>query len=449
MALSKRCILRLLCLALTIMSAPSVFADEGLSVRPATGSAHETLNQFDLGLEAPPEKETTFSEILQSSQLRIKLRNYYLNRGKPADIDSYAWAQGASAEYRIGRVNGIASLTAEWMGSFPLEAPLEHDGTLLLEPGQEDISVLGVLNPQIKLGDHTLSLFRQKYNLPYVNEQDNRVVPNTFEGYTIGIPKSANERFQYIVGYVDNIKTRSSDSFVPMSEAAGTDSADRGLIMAGTRYYILPELSLAAINHYTDEALNQFYAESIYKANLSDEIEDTLSVQYSHHATADGDEIRGDEYTGWMWGIQNATSYEGIVLKLAFTDNDPGALLRSPFGSYPGYNSVIVEDFNRAGESAWQAALTYEFKRIGFDGASATVAHIQGNSAVDEITKSNLPDKNETDITLDYKVPKGRPLERFWLRLRAAVIDEEGGPTTEDYRVIVNYDFSLLEPNDS
>ncbi len=55
------------------------------------------------------------------------------------------------------------------------------------------------------------------------------------------------------------------------------------------------------------------------------------------------------------------------------------------------------------------------------------------------------PDRQEWDITLDYR-PPFQPLDNLWIRLRRAEVWEDGpnGNGLVDYRVIVNYRFQIL-----
>ena len=59
-----------------------------------------------------------------------------------------------------------------------------RDGTLLLLPGQES-AALGRAYGEVKYAKYTATLYRQYIDTPYVNQQDNRMTPNTFEAYTV------------------------------------------------------------------------------------------------------------------------------------------------------------------------------------------------------------------------------------------------------------------------
>ena len=60
----------------------------------------------------------------------------------------------------------------------------------------------------------------------YINPQDNRMTPNTFEGVTVG---GKIDWVQYLAGYLWKIKPRNSDEFISMAEQAGAGSSDDGV----------------------------------------------------------------------------------------------------------------------------------------------------------------------------------------------------------------------------
>ncbi len=421
-------------------------ADESFANRPVPESALDTPSAFDEQFKEAQENEVfSMEDFVRGTKAQLNLRNYYFNRTKPEAPDPIAWAQGGSLQLNIGRIGGIVSLAVEQFGSYRLVGEEDHDGTLLLESGQDNINVLGVLNPRIQIFDNVISLYRRKFEMPYINGQDSRMIPNTFEGYVIGMPSAANDKLQYVAGYIDKIKTRGSDSFVSMSEAAGVSNADRGTIVAAARAFPLPEISLSAANYYTQDVLNVSYGEAVYKAKLSESLANALSFQASNQSSVGSDLLTGQAYSADMWGFQEAISYRSFTLKFAFNANDAGGVLQNPWGSYPGYNSSIVENFNEAGQNSWQIGAAYDFKRAGIDGLSINAAYVDANSAKNPSTKEHLPDISETDISLNYKLPAGL-LKGFWLRGQTAVVRQQGQSTTREHRIVLNYQIPLWEP---
>ena len=80
---------------------------------------------------------------------------------------------------------------------------------------------------ETEVGPATATFYRHAFDLPFINGNDSRMVPNTFEAYQIDLRHL--EFLGFNAGYVARIKTRKSTNFVSMSEAAGllVGSADR------------------------------------------------------------------------------------------------------------------------------------------------------------------------------------------------------------------------------
>ena len=138
-----------------------------------------------------------------------------------------------------------------------------------------------------------------------------------------------------------------------------------------------------------------------------------------------------------------AGSLGGAVLTLAYSHTDNNARIRNPYGGYPGYLSLNVRNFNRAGKDAWLIGFSYDFAHIGWHGLSGFINFASGDTPDTGVLAS--PDQDEFDITLDYRPPKGF-LQRLWVRARASFVDQHGPEAIDiaDYRVILNYTVPLL-----
>lgn len=437
---------------------PAAAQEAVLESEPITADAQNLRLPFSEAFEREPAPEAgTFSlretlqdlpPLIRDTTLKINLRSFYFARQDGADSpgndkEKISWAMGGSALLRSGKLYDIFSISAEAFTSQNLYGPQDKDGALLLEPGQEGFSVLGVVNPRIEHAGHLVSLYRQRHELPYINSQENRMTPNTFESYSYAYMGDGEKPpFQFGAGYLDQIKKRNADQFVSMSEAVGVSGRERGMPWVGLRVRPSDDVKIAAVNFAGIDFLNIFYGDAEYALKVSDAWGLKSSFQVSEQRSIGDDLLLEEDQSVFMWGVQQAVSYHKFQLRAAVTVNDSGTSLRSPYGSYPGYNSAIVEDFNRAGERAWKVGAAYDFVNLGLDGVSAYVDYIQGNQAVDD-HKQSLKDKNEIDVNIDYRIKQG-PLSGFWLRLRGGFVHESTVGTTQDYRVIVNYDFPVL-----
>jgi outer membrane porin, OprD family len=91
--------------------------------------------------------------------------------------------------------------------------------------------VLGQAWAKLKIGPGVATLFRQALQLPFINGNDSRMIPNTFEAYQF--EAVASEDFRLNFGYVTHMKSRTSASFEPMSNVAGAPQVNRGTGFGG------------------------------------------------------------------------------------------------------------------------------------------------------------------------------------------------------------------------
>jgi len=417
--------------------APSVEQSQG--PMDEAYSAEERLPSIFPGLKKHLE---TAAPFWRDTQLSFLPRMYSLNRTRDGAKDIGAWALGGRLQYRSGWWQDRIQLGVSWYTSQKLHGHKDKDGSLLLKPGQQGFSVLGEAYLEVKLTDTTWArLYRQSFDLPYVNRQDTRMLPNTFEAYTL--ISDASDNLVMGISHVTKMKRRSFDEFIPMSEAAGFDGTDEPMTMAGARYTFRNGVSIGAINQYAHEYMNTFYAEATSVWKFTDEAVVKLAGQYTDQRSV-GDEFGGDFDTS-VYGVKAALSYRNATFTLTHTSTDEDSRISSPFGGYPGYLSIIIKDFNRADEDAWLLGFSYDFSRVGIPGLSSFVNYARGDTP--DSGKNASPDQEELDVTVDYRFKNG-PLKGLWLRGRAAFVDQDddvsGAVDLQDYRFIVNYELPIL-----
>ena len=83
------------------------------------------------------------------------------------------------------------------------------------------------------------------------------------------------------------------------------------------------------------------------------------------------------------------------------------------------------------------------FAGFGWKGLSGFINYGSGDTPDSGRNASN--DQEELDFTIDFKPPEGF-LQGFWLRARAAFVDQQGPGARDlaDYRLILNYELPLL-----
>ncbi len=384
----------------------------------------------------------TLPPFWRDTQLRAHPRVYYFDRDRDSLNDSTALAYGGWLAYNSGFVSDRVRLNAAVFTTQRAYGPGDKDGTLLLKEGQQGFTVLGEANVELKFSKALFAkLYRQPFNLPYLNRNDSRMVPNTFEAYSLVNQSLGNTAL--VLSHVRQMKLRDSDDFISMSEAADIDGRDEPLSMLAARYDFTDDVNIGALTQYAWEFMNTFYSEANAVWNVGDDWALRFGGQFTDQRSV-GDEIGGD-FDTYVVGGKIAASYRGATLTLAFSTTDDGARVINPYGGYPGYLALMIENFNRADEDAWLVGASYDFSRIGAPGLSSFVNYARGSTP--DSGSNASPDQWEFDITVDYRLPSGL-LEGLWFRARAAFLDRDDDPggagDVSDIRFIVNYDLPIL-----
>jgi hypothetical protein len=400
-------------------------------------------------LFAPMKEEMkALPPFLRDTDLKIHFRSYYLNRERPNGTENEAWAFGGWLGYRSGWLLDTFGIGATFYGSAPLYAPDDKDGTLLLKPGQEGYYVLGEAYAALRYKEFALLKgYRQEVTQGYINREDNRMTPNTFEGVTLGGKLGPVD---YLGGYLWKMKARNSDDFRYMSEEAGAAGSDDGVAMFGVKLAPLKGLQLEINEQYGFNTFNTVWVQAEYTHPLTEDLKLIFGGQFTDERAV-GDKLLTNA-ASQDWDTQNVSlkasvAYRELTVTVGGQVTGSGNTVQAPWGSYLGYLSLIVEDFQRANEKAVLVGAAYDFGKLLTPGLSAFFNVAWGWDAIDPKTRAAAPDQTEYDLTIDYRPPWLRPafLQGMWLRVRSAIIDQEGADQLDyQVRVILNWERDLF-----
>lgn len=381
------------------------------------------------------------SSFWWDTDVRLHLRTFYFDRHNVNGSDNEAWAFGGWLEYTSGWLANVFQVGATVFTSQPLYAPEDRDGTSLLAPGQEEITVLGEAFASVRWCDYAvLTGFRQTVNSGYIGPQDNRMIPNTFEGVTLHGKVCS---LAYDTGYLWDIKPRNLDEFIPMGQQAGVTGSDQGTWYGSLLWTPSDSWELFAGDYYTPDILNIGFlrAKWVHELNCCDEL--NVGAQYTDERSVE-DELLGSFQT-WNVGVGARIVWgTGWRLGAAFHATGEDANIRSPYGSWPGYLSLIEIDFDRANEKAVGAALRYDFGQCrGFcaPGLAAILAYAYGWDRINPATGAALSDTHEVDLDVTWDVPRVKGLQ---LRFRNAYVEAGGPDTGIQFRLIANWEIDLF-----
>ena len=129
--------------------------------------------------------------------------SYYFDQDSTSRTESEAWALGGWAGVRSPWWWNTVQAGLVVYTSQELYGPDGKGGTRLLTASQGPITVVGEAFGALRYADQTFTAYRQLVNRPFVNPQDNRMIPNTFEGYTVtgaadGAPQTGTQLRAYL-----------------------------------------------------------------------------------------------------------------------------------------------------------------------------------------------------------------------------------------------------------
>jgi hypothetical protein len=302
---------------------------------------------------------------------------------------------------------------------------------------QEGYSVLGIANGRLRYREFELIGGRQYLDLPFVNRNDSRMTPNTFEALTL---QKIHGELKLTTGYAWNIKGRNADEFDSFTEFAGLEE-DRGLAWGGLIWDPDANLHGGVYAGVVPDLGGRAYGEVGYGRELSEGWHGRIDGQFTYQFDI-GDDLLGDlaEDT-WFFAIRAAASRAGAVFRLGLGFSGPNASTAF-YGSTAYYIDLMQRTFDRPEEKALLASVSYDFAGLGVEGLSAIVNFAAG---FDGEAAGGRSDSQEVDLTLSYHVTKEGWMNSFWLQLRGSWLhDQHTESDGTQVRAILRYDIPAI-----
>ncbi len=371
----------------------------------------------------------------------LHLRSFYQHRDYNIGPDREDWALGGALSAVGSYWGNRIHLAGTAYTSQKLYGPDDKADTGALDEGHEGYSVLGEVYGSLTLGSFAFQGGRYAVNLPYINKSDIRMTPQTFQGaqaiYQIA------DNWSVGGGVLTDIKPRTETDFISMYEKAGLEE-DEDVWLGGSVYQ--PEAgTLAGIYAlHAPDFHNGSYLELSKRFWLGTENFVQLSGQYTYQRST-GTELGGD-FRVTHYGVRLTWRDDWYSGSIAYTDYPEEDRMRSPWGSVPGYTSVMINDFNRAEETALLLGGTVDFSSFGARGLKVNAKGIFGNTP--DCGASASPDQEEYNLNFNYE-PPGEKLMGVLLQLRFAVVDRDDscrgadGDDIEEIRFVARYDLAF------
>lgn len=401
---------------------------------------HARAQDAGEGRSAPDELARA---LVDDGAVTMHFRSFWLDRTTPVPPGPAGGAVGGWLGYRTGWLHDAAQAGATLYTSLPAWTPPGANRSLLFAPGPEGYAIFGEAYLSLRAGGHVFTGYRQRIDEPEVNMRDIRMTPNTFEAYGV---RGAFGPVSYYAAYVDRIKPVNGDRFIDVAQQAGAPAGVNSGLWLGTLRYAQGESFVARLSsYYGDDLLASTYGDVAWTGRLGEGVSLQLGAQAMRQESVGADLMPGAPFRASGAGARGAVTFGGATLGLAVTAMGGEGAYRTPYGAWAGYTSMLLKDFNRAGERAVFVTAAYDFASVGVKGLAVTSWLVFGDGARDAATGARLSDNTEFDLTVDYRFTDERwpeALRPFWIRARTAQLWERlGGADTRtyDYRLVLNY----------
>ena len=387
--------------------------------------------------------------FFRDSLLQFVARTYYLTRDNFDGSKSQAWATGGWVAYRSGLIGDVFGVHAAFYTSQPIFAPIDEGGTKLLAPPQNSIGVLGQIYGRVQLGDQEIRGGRQLVDTPLINPQDNRMVPNTFEGATLVSLPDKDRNYDYSVGYLWTIKQRDSNDFIPMSDAlTGSDVFNHGAAFAMIKYRPVAGLSLTAMDYNVQDVVNTAFAQAEYDLRQPKGVPNWIfGANVIGQRSIGANLLTGSAFETNQASAKAQMAYAGWTLFVAGSATGSGSKIFSQYGTKPNYTDMQQASFDNANEKAIGGSVAYDFGMAGLPGLSAGAWYTRGWDAINTATNLAIPNRDELDLWIQYR-PTDGPLKGFRLKTQYSNLWQQGNvrDAQPEFRFIVDYTVLFRPP---
>lgn len=402
----------------------------------------------DLPAEGPDPIRAAFFE---DATVTFHLRSYLFDMTHNGASNPAAWALGGWAGYQTGWIDDILQFGVVGYTAQPLWAPEDREGSLLLSPVQGGISTLGQAYAALRYDDQVLTLYRQSVNQPEVNPNDNRMIPNTFEGASLA---GGIDEWSYYAGYLTRMKTRGSENFINIAKVPGVDQ-DEAMYLGGLAFSAGESFEAQTSLYVVPNLLASSYTDATWRHGDAEGNHVSLSAQFMFQSGIGDELMTGPGFQSLMSGILGKVTHGGLTLTAGYTANGSDEAWQYPYGNWPGYTNMVIGLFARAEEQAVLLGASHDMASLGLDGLTLGVA-----AAFDTHVAQGLAKWTEYDFSASYSLSSLKNVPDWLAPLSfsgdyAILLSKNVGPDTDvtdnipvrldsnELRLIMNYEIQL------
>ncbi|KKO15982.1 MULTISPECIES: OprD family porin [Pseudomonas] len=390
--------------------------------------------------------------FFEDSTATFETRNMYFNRdfrdGTSAQQSKRdEWAQGFMLNFESGYTDGTVGFGLDALGMLGIKLDSSPDRTDTgLLPTHDDgkaadeYSKLG-LTGKVKVSQTELKIGTLIPELPTLQPNDGRILPQTFEG---GLLTSKEVKgLTFTGGRLEKAKDRNDTNWEDLAlnnkngRFGGSFSADN-LDLAGLDYqftdritgsYHFAQLDDIYRQHFIGMVATQPWGPGTFGADLR------LAVSDDAGAAKAGN-IDNTTVNGML-----SYALDGHKVSAAWQQLSGDSAFPYIDGADPYLvNFVQINDFAGADERSWQARYDYNFAALGLPGLTFMTRYISG----DNVSRAAGGEGKEWERNTELKyVVQSGPLKNVAVRLRNATFRSNFARDADEVRLLVSYSVAL------
>ncbi|EKT4521770.1 OprD family porin [Pseudomonas putida] len=390
--------------------------------------------------------------FFEDSTATFETRNMYFNRDFRDGTSSQQskrdeWAQGFMLNFESGYTEGTVGFGLDALGmlGIKLDSSPDRTGSGLLpthDDGKaaDEYAKLG-LTGKVKVSKTELKIGTLIPELPTLQPNDGRILPQTFEG---GLLTSKEIKGLTFTGArLEKAKDRNDTNWEDLAlnnkngRFGGTFSADH-FDTGGLDYqftdritgsYHFAQLDDIYRQHFLGMVATQPWGPGTFGADLRLAVSDDAGQAKA--GDIDNTTVNG-MLSYALGGHKFSAAYQHLSGDSAFPYVD---------GADPYLvNFVQINDFAGADERSWQARYDYNFAALGIPGLTFMTRYISG----DNVSRADGSEGKEWERNTEFKyVVQSGPLKDVAVRLRNATFRSNFARDADEVRLLVSYSVAL------
>lgn len=382
--------------------------------------------------------------FVEDSHFSIKACNFYMNRNFLDDRTpqnySEEWAQGFIGVFESGFTTGTLGFGVDAIGLLGIKLDTGNGrkggGTLLLEEdsdGAKSQYAKGGVAVKARLSNTVLKYGEQLVNLPVLATSDNRLLPETTQGWLVTSKEIPDLTLH--AGHFTALRSRDQSE-----HDSGRLTA---LDLIGGSYQFTPRLNGRAYYSDVDDYWRKHYLGATLIAPLAEGY--SAKFDFNGYDTKSQGQQRGGVLDNRIWSLSAALTAGPHTVMVAHQRlTGHGNYTYGVDGNSTVFlaNSVQYSDFNYENERSWQARYDFDFAALGVPGLTFMTRYLRGT----DFHTAQTDDGRawERDIEARYVVQSGSAKDLSFRVRQASFRSPDRGLDFNEVRVITEYPINFF-----